>query len=135
MSKKQKILIIVVIMISLVVGFFIGQKYGPIPDIVETRIVGQTFYATVENLIQKEDGIYITVQGLDINESKYRESFSFKVDNPFVSWGENQINILNLKKGTNISITFDGTVIKATDTNPAQINGIMQIRELDDELG
>lgn len=134
MSNKQKIIIVVVIMISLVVGFFIGQKYGPIPDIVETRIVGQTFYATVENLIQKEDGVYITVQGLDINESKYRESFSFKVDNPFVNWGENQINVLNLKKGTNISITFDG-IIKATDTNPAQINGIIQIRVLDDKIG
>ena len=29
------------------------------------------------------------------------------------------------------TITFDGTIIKATDTNPAQINGIIQIRVLD----
>ena len=117
--------------ISLVVGFFIGQQCKSIPDTVESQMIGQTFYATVENIEQKKDGIYITVQGLNINESKYRGTFFFKANSAFVSWKDTQINILNLKKKANISITFDGTVTKNTNTNLEEINGIIQIRVLD----
>ena len=120
--------------ISLVVGFFIGQQCKSIPDTVENQMIGQTFYATVENLEQKEDGVYVTVQGLNINESKYRGTFFFKANSAFVGWKDTQINILNLKKKTNISITFDGAVTKNTNTNLEEINGIIQIRVLEDEI-
>ena len=84
MSSKQKVFIvigmIVIIGVSFVVGLFIGQQNAPKNDLAIRKVVGQTFYANIESIKQYNDGsFHINVKGLEINDINYRGNFTFKL--------------------------------------------------------
>ena len=75
MSSKQKVFIvigmIIIIGVSFVVGLFIGQQNAPKNDLAIRKVVGQTFYANIESIKQYNDGsFHINVKGLEINDIK-----------------------------------------------------------------
>ena len=82
MSSKQKVFIvigmIIIIGVSFVVGLFIGQQNAPKNDLAIRKVVGQTFYANIESIKQYNDGsFHINVKGLEINDINYRGNFTY----------------------------------------------------------
>ena len=87
----------------------------------------QTFYAKITNINNEN----LLVDGLDVNDINYRGEFSLKVkEHTKIEWRNIAINIEELDKGDNISITFKGEI---QETYPAQITDVVKIQLLDDE--
>src|SRR5574344_1656723 len=137
MSSKQKVFIvigmIVIIGVSFGVGLFIGQKNASKNDLVIRKVVGQTFYANIESMEQYNDGsFHINVKGLDINDINYRGNFTFKVDDSMdMTWRGEKVKVSDLKEGNNISITFTDETIN--DISPTPLIEVIKIQVLDDE--
>ena len=80
MSSKQKVFIvigmIIIIGVSFVVGLFIGQQNAPKNDLAIRKVVGQTFYANIDSIQQYNDGsFHLNVKGLEINDINYKNIF------------------------------------------------------------
>ncbi len=135
MSNKQKILITIAILISLGIGFGIGIKYGPRPDIAFSKVeevIGQTFYASIEKIDEKNNVIRINAKGLEINDSNYRGDFTFAIEEETeITWRGEKIHASDLKEGKNISITFLEKV--ETEETPTPLKKL-KIQVLNDEL-
>ena len=138
MSSKQKVFIvigmIIIIGVSFVVGLFIGQQNAPKNDLAIRKVVGQTFYANIESIKQYNDGsFHINVKGLEINDINYRGNFTFKVDDSIdMTWRGEKINISDLKEGDNISITFTDEIIN--DISPTLLEEVVKIQLLRDDV-
>ncbi len=137
MKSRQKILIIIgiiiIIGVSFVLGLFVGQMNAPKNDLAFTKVSGQTFYANIESIKQYNDGsFHINAKGLDVNDINYRGNFTFKVDdNVDMTWRGEEVKVSDLKEGNNISITFtDETII---DISPTPLIEVIKIQILDDE--
>lgn len=136
MSNKQKIFIIigmiVIVAISFIGGLFIGQKNAPENDLAVSQVTGQTFYASIESIKQYNDGsFHINVKGLDVNDINYRGNFTFKVnDNIDVIWRGERIKVSDLKVGNNISITFNDEILNSV--SPTPLKDVIKVQLLDD---
>lgn len=137
MSSKQKVFIvigmIVIIGVSFVVGLFIGQQNAPKNDLAIRKVVWQTFYANIESIKQYNDGsFHINVKGLEINDINYRGNFTFKVDNSMdMTWRGEKIKVSDFKVGNNIAITFTDEML--TSISPTPLTEVVKIQILDDE--
>lgn len=137
MKNKQKVFIVigilVIIGVSFGVGLFIGQKNAPKNDLAINKVVGQTFYANIENIKQYNDGsFHLNVTGLEVNDINYRGIFTFKVDDSMdMTWRGEKVKVSDLKEGNNISITF--TDEKINDISPTPLREVIKIQILDDE--
>lgn len=137
MNSKQKVFIvigmIIIIGVSFVVGLFIGQQNAPKNDLVIRKVVGQTFYANIESIKQYNDGsFHINVKGLEINDINYRGNFTFKVDNSMdMTWRGEKIKVSDFKVGNNIAITFTDEML--TSISPTPLTEVVKIQILDDE--
>lgn len=138
MSSKQKVFIvigmIVIIGVSFVVGLFIGQQNAPKNDLAIRKVVGQTFYANIDSIKQYNDGsFHLNVKGLEINDINYRGNFTFKVDDSIdMTWRGEKINISDLKEGDNISITFTDEIIN--DISPTPLEEVVKVQLLRDDV-
>lgn len=138
MSNKQKILIIIEIIIitiiSFTVGLFIGKRNIVNDSLTDSKVVyGQTFYAKIESIKQYDDGsFYLNVKGLEVNDINYRGSFTFKIDDSSnITWRGEEVKVSDLKEGNNISITFTDEIIK--EISPTPLEEVVKIQILDDE--
>ena len=128
MSSKQKIFIIigiiVIIGVSFAIGLFVGQK----------KVYSQTFYASIESIQQYNDGsFHLNVTGLEVNDIAFRGGlFTFKVDdNMDMTWRGKKIKVSDLKEGYTISITFTDEIIKTIVPTPLNV---IKIQILNDEI-
>ena len=132
MNNKQKIFtiigIVVIIAVSFATGVIIGQRNAP----KNNKVVGQTFYANIENIKQYNDGsFHINVKGLEINDINYRGNFTFKVnDNIDMTWRGEKIKVSDLKVGNNISLTFTDETIMTI--SPTPLREVTKVQLLDD---
>ena len=137
MKNKQKVFIVigilVIIGVSFGVGLFIGQKNAPKNDLAINKVVGQTFYANIESIKQYNDGsFHLNVTGLEVNDINYRGIFTFKVDDSMdMTWRGEKVKVSDLKEGNNISITFTDETIN--DISPTPLREVIKIQILDDE--
>lgn len=139
MSSKQKVLIIigmiVIIGVSFVVGLFIGKMNVVNDDLAISKVVyGQTFYANIESIKKYNDGsFHLNVKGLEVNDINYRGDFTFTIDDSMdMTWRGEKIKVSNLKEGNTISITFVDEVF--SDISPTPLTEVVKIQILDDEL-
>ena len=129
MSSNKKVFIIVgmivIILLSFTIGFFIGKMYVVNDDLAISKVYGQTFYANIESIKQYNDGgFHINVRGLEINDINYRGDFTFTInDNIDMTWRGEKIGISDLKEGDIISITF-------TDEGLRYISNVISLREI-----
>lgn len=136
MNNKQKILIIlgivVIIGISFIGGLIIGQRNAPKNDLAVNNVTGQTFYASIESIKQYNDGsFHINVKGLEVNDINYRGNFTFKVDDSIdMVWKGEKIKISDLKVGDNISITFTDEILNSI--SPTPLIDVIKVQLLDD---
>lgn len=137
MKNKQKVFIVigilVIIGVSFGVGLFIGQKNAPKNDLAINKVVGQTFYANIESIKQYNDGsFHLNVTGLEVNDINYRGIFTFKVDDSMdMTWRGEKVKVSDLKEGNNISITFTDEIVN--DISPTPLREVIKIQILDDE--
>lgn len=137
MSSKQKILIIIgiilIIGISFMGGLFIGQKNAHKNHLAINKVCGQTFYANIESIKQYNDGsFHINVKGLGVNDINYRGNFTFKVeDNIDMTWRGEKIKVSDLKVGNNISITFNDEILNSI--SPTPLKEVIKVQLLDDK--
>ena len=129
MNSKQKVFIvigmIIIIGVSFVVGLFIGQQNAPKNDLAIRKVVGQTFYANIESIKQYNDGSF----HINVN---YRGNFTFKVDNSMdMTWRGEKIKVSDFKVGNNIAITFTDEML--TSISPTPLTEVVKIQILDDE--
>lgn len=137
MKNKQKVFIIigilVIIGVSFGVGLFIGQKNVPKNDLAINKVESQTFYANIESIKQYNDGsFHLNVTGLEVNDINYRGNFTFKVDDSMdMTWRGEKVKVSDLKEGNNISITFTDETIMSI--SPTPLREVIKIQILDDE--
>ena len=138
MSGKQKVFIIIgmiiIIVVSFTVGLFIGKMNVVNDDLAISKVVyGQTFYANIESIKQYNDGsFHLNVKGLEINDINYRGNFTFKVDDSIkMTWRGEEVKVTDLKEGSNISITFTDEIIN--EISPTLLEEVVKIQILDDE--
>ena len=134
MRKEFKIiLVILIVVISLVLAYFIGYKraYDKIESASQNISYNndqQTFYAEIEEI--KDN--FILVKGLSVNDINFRGEFTISVvGETELEWRNTKINVTDLNVGDNISITFTGEIL---DSYPAQIKDVVKIQLLDDEI-
>lgn len=139
MDSKQKIIIVIgiilIFLVSFIVGLFIGKRSVVNDNIAISNIVyGQTFYAKIESIEQYNDGsFHVNVKGLEINDINYRGNFTFKIDDSItITWRGEEVRVSDLKKESNISITFTDEIINAIDPTP--LENVVKIQILDDEI-
>lgn len=138
MSNKQKIIvilgIIIIVGISFAIGLLIGQKNMSKNDLLVNKVTGQTFYASIESIKQYNDGsFHINVKGLEVNDINYRGNFTFKVDGDIeMTWRYEKIDISDLKEGNNISITFTDEILNSI--SPTPLREVTKLQLLDDEI-
>ncbi len=139
MNTKQKIVIIlgliVIIGISFTIGLFIGQRNAPKNDLaIRKAYDAQTFYANIQSIKQYNDGsFHLNVKGLEVNDINYRGNFTFKVDDSMnMVWRGKKIKVSDLKEGTNISITFTDEIIRSI--SPTPLEEVVKIQVLDNEI-
>ena len=138
MSNKQKILIvigiIVIIGVSFAVGLFVGQKNVTNNDLAISKVCGQTFYANIESIKQYNDGsFHLNVKGLEVNDINYRGNFTFKVeDNMDIIWRGEKIKVSDLAVGNNISITFTDEIL--TSISPTPLQEVIKVQLLDNTV-
>lgn len=120
--------ILVIIIVSFIIGFFIGTSNAPVPNIAIVNNNSQTFYATITNIKDNK----ISVKGLNVNDINYRGEFNFSIkDNTTITWRGENIDIADLKIGDKISITFtDETII---DIYPTPLNEVIKVQLLEDK--
>ncbi len=137
MKNKQKVFIVigilVIIGVSFGVGLFIGQKNVPKNDLAINKVESQTFYANIESIKQYNDGsFHLNVTGLEVNDINYRGNFTFKVDDSMdMTWRGEKVKVSDLKEGNNISITFTDETIMSI--SPTPLREVIKIQILDDE--
>lgn len=137
MKNKQKVFIVigilVIIGVSFGVGLFIGQKNVPKNDLAINKVESQTFYANIESIKQYNDGsFHLNVTGLEVNDINYRGNFTFKVDDSMdMTWRGEKVKVSDLKEGNNISITFTDETIMSI--SPTPLREVIKIQVLDDE--
>lgn len=137
MCGKQKIFILIGMIIIIVVSFIIGlfiRKMNVVNDDLSIIAYGQTFYANIESIKQYDDGsFHLNVKGLEVNDINYRGNFIFKVDDSIdITWRSEKIKVSNLKEGNTISITFTDKIIN--DISPTPLKEVVKIQILDDEI-
>lgn len=137
MSNKQKIFIIigivVIIGISFAAGLSIGQRKAPKNDLLVNKVTQQTFYASIESIKQYNDGsFHINVKGLEVNDINYRGNFTFKADDSIdMTWRGEKIRVLDLKAGDNISITFTDEILKSI--SPTPLKDVIKVQLLENK--
>lgn len=137
MSKNRKVIcilgILIIVAISFVIGLFVGQANAPKKDLAIRKVVSQTFYATIESIKQYNDGsMHVNVKGLEVNDINYRGNYTFTInDNMEMTWRGENINLSDLKVGSNISITFTDEMILAI--SPSPLREVIKVQLLDDE--
>ncbi len=138
MSIKQKIFIIigivVIIVVSCGIGVFIGQRIVQKKDLEVIKVSSQTFYAKIESIKQYNDGSFlINVKGLEVNDINYRGNFTFKVDeNIDITWRGEKAKFSDLKVGNDISITFTDEIIASI--SPTPLKEVIKVQLLDDRF-
>lgn len=102
-------------------GFLAGRK-SAVP------VIGATFYAVIDKI----DGNYLTVSGLEVNDINSRGRFQFAADeNTILEWRLTKIDLTDLRVGDTISVTYTGSVM---ETSPAMLNDVVKVQLLDDEI-
>ena len=120
---------LLIVIISLFLGYIIGYK-NAYDKMENNNLVSledyQTFYAKI---LKITDNILL-VEGLDVNDIKFRQNYEVMVigETKILCNNEN-LNLSDLKVGDNIMVTFDG---KITKSNPGQINNVFKIELLRD---
>lgn len=100
-------------------------------DLSSQKYNTETFYAKIENISEYNGITSIKVQGLDVNDINYRGEFDFSIKTEtIITWRGENIDIFDLKVGSNISITYDGNIL---ESYPAQITNVKKIQLLDDK--
>lgn len=135
MMAPHKLAIITTIVLLLCISFisyFVGYKaaYDDYEHgLSQSQTTFETFYAEI---IKIEDN-QITVDGIDINDVKYRGQFTLEIyGETQIGWHESPIVFSDLKEGHIISITLaapSGTV----DTSTEVITDIASIQVLSDQ--
>ena len=125
-SMKTAILLLIVGMLfSGIIGFFIGRDNLNVAN--ESVLEITTFYATVLDV----NGDFFHVKGLDVNDINFRGEFTFVVDkDTIIEWRYEAMNVSELKVGQQISISFIGPIM---ESHPAQLSKIVKIQLLDDK--
>lgn len=138
MYVKQKVFIIIgiitIILVSFLVGLYIGKKNVVKDELAMSKqVYGQTFYANIENIKEYNNGgFYINVRGLEVNDINYRGKFTFNInDNIDMTWRGEKIGISDLKEGDIISITF--TDKDLMDISPTPLKEVVKVQLLEDE--
>ena len=130
MKKGLKIILIIfVVVIALILGYFVGYKraYDKIENANQT-IDQQTFYAEIKEITDN----HFLVQGLTVNDINYRGEFTFSImGETELLWRGAEIELSDLDVGDNIAITFVGEVL---ESYPAQITEIVRVQLLEDEM-
>ena len=130
MKKGLKIILIIfVVAIALILGYFVGYKraYDKIENANQT-INQQTFYAEIKEITDN----HFLVQGLTVNDINYRGEFTFSImGETELLWRGAEIELSDLDVGDNIAITFVGEVL---ESYPAQITEIVRVQLLEDEM-
>ena len=138
MYVKQKVFIIIgiitIILVSFLVGLYIGKKNVVKDELAMSKqVYGQTFYANIENIKEYNNGgFYINVRGLEVNDINYRGKFTFNInDNIDMTWRGEKIGISDLKEGDIISITFTDKDLMAI--SPTPLKEVVKVQLLEDE--
>ena len=130
MKKGLKIILIIfIVAIALILGYFVGYKraYDKIENANQT-IDQQTFYAEIKEITDN----HFLVQGLTVNDINYRGEFTFSImGETELLWRGAEIELSDLDVGDNIAITFVGEVL---ESYPAQITEIVRVQLLEDEM-
>ena len=133
MSNNRKVFIVIaVLIIGLLVGFFVKQSQKSKLDL---PILGEekAFYATIEKIREDDYGfIHLSVKGLEVNDINYRGAFNFSIkdDTVMTCRGEN-IDVSDLNVGDTIIVTFDDEII--LDIYPTPLQNVTEIQLVDDE--
>lgn len=129
MKKWQIISIVATCVVLFGGGFWIGRISAPEvqPTDAASDSTQQTFYAT----IAENNGTYLLVDGLEINDINSRGRFTVPLsEETTFKWRGETISPEVLEPGDTVSITHDGNV---GETYPAQLFGVIRIQLLDDE--
>lgn len=133
MSNNRKVfIVIVVLIIGLLVGFFVKQSQKSKLDLTPLG-VEKTFYATIEKIREDDYGfIHLSVKGLEVNDINYRGAFNFSIkdDTVMTCRGEN-IDVSDLNVGDTIIVTFSDAMI--IDIYPTPLQNVTEIQLVDDE--
>ena len=102
-------------------GFLAGRKTA-------VPVTGTTFYGVIDKI----DGNYLTVSGLEVNDINSRGQFQFTVEEKTIlEWRHVEIALTDLHAGDTISVTYTGDVM---EISPAILNDVVKIQLLDDEI-
>ena len=87
-----------------------------------------TIYATISQI----SGGKVRADGLEVNDSNGRGSFSFTLseDTP-ITWHHTKIALSALQKGDTIAITYTGDT---KETSPVQLEQVVKVEVLDDTV-
>lgn len=114
------IFLLFAILMSFVIGF--GMGYRSLDD-DDKQIDVHAFYAEVQEIGTKT----ITVKGIQLNDEKYRDEFTFQLyDGLMIEWHEQSISLEDLKEGDLVSIILI--------TDAGGIEDIFKICLLDDKM-
>lgn len=135
MWPPSKILVtsaLLLLSVAVVVSYFVGYKTAY--DRLEAGTAApqaETFYGEIIEITgSPETGNAITIQGLDINDPRYRGEFSFAVyGETMIEWQGMPLEFSDLEPGDRVSVTFDGEM---TASSPTVLPHVLRIQLLDD---
>lgn len=110
-------------------GFFLGkaQTLKQQQQVIDVQDC-TTIYATISQI----SGGNVRADGLEVNDSNGRGSFSFTLseDTP-ITWHHTKIALSALQKGYNIAITYTGDT---KETSPVQLEQVVKVEVLNDTI-
>lgn len=110
-------------------GFFLGkaQTLKQQQQVIDVQDC-TTIYATISQI----SGGNVRADGLEVNDSNGRGSFSFTLseDTP-ITWHHTKIALSALQKGDTIAITYTGDT---KETSPVQLEQVVKVEVLDDTV-
>lgn len=140
MNKNVKIILgIVIALVILCIGYFIGYKkaynqYEAFLNNNDNGVEYRSFYATIPGIEDTGltiDNTALTVKGLNINDINFRGNFKFIITEATkIEWRNTKLDTSELEVGDNISIIFTGNI---QESEPAKIENVLKIQLLDNE--
>lgn len=110
-------------------GFFLGkaQTLKQQQQVIDVQDC-TTIYATISQI----SGEKVRADGLEVNDSNGRGSFSFTLseDTP-ITWHHTKIALSALQKGYTIAITYTGST---KETFPVQLEQVVKVEVLNDTI-
>ena len=128
MKKKAVLVCVGILMVLAIVGsYFLGYKTAYDRLKAGEGELPQTFYAT----ITEREGDHFAVEGLSVNDIKFRGEFTFTITpDTSLIWRGETLPAEELQVGDRVAVTFDGTV---QEVYPAVLTGVLQVQLLEDE--